>query len=85
MTDDPLDTRRHFSASSSSSSAAIWETALEDLQPFPNPDVAIKNALKYLSNAEDWYVCDGKPFYCKALGEWGTSNTWKFIGNRIYN
>ncbi|XP_074631934.1 TOG array regulator of axonemal microtubules protein 1-like isoform X2 [Acropora palmata] len=61
VTDDPSEMRRHYAASAGSSTASqCWEVRLDDLQPFNNPDNALRDALKYLANTEDWEMkCEG--------------------------
>jgi len=54
VTDDPSEIRRHYAASTGSNAAQCWEVGLEDLQPFNNPDSALREAIKYLANTEDW-------------------------------
>lgn len=54
VTDDPSEIRRHYAASAGSTAAQCWEVGLEDLQPFNNPDSALREAIKYLANTEDW-------------------------------
>ena len=54
VTDDPSEIRRHYAASAGSTAAQCWEVGLEDLQPFSNPDSALRDAIKYLANTEDW-------------------------------
>ena len=55
VTDDPSEIRLHYAASAGSSNASqCWEVSLDDLQPFNNPDIALRDALKYLANTEDW-------------------------------
>lgn len=54
VTDDPSENRRHYAASAGSIAAQCWEVGLEDLQPFNNPDSALREAIKYLANTEDW-------------------------------
>ena len=53
-TDDPQEQRRHYAASAGTTSSQCWEVGLDDLQPFGNPDSALREALKYLANTEDW-------------------------------
>lgn len=61
VTDDPSEIRLHYAASAGSSNASqCWEVSLDDLQPFNNPDIALRDALKYLANTEDWEIkCEG--------------------------
>ena len=54
VTDDPSEIRRHHAASAGSTSAQCWEISLDDLQPFNNPENAMREAMKYLANTEDW-------------------------------
>ena len=56
VTDDPSELRRHYvaSAGSSSTAAQCWEVSLDELQPFNNPENALRDSLKYLANTEDW-------------------------------
>lgn len=56
VTDDPSEIRRHYAASAGSTAAQCWEVSLDDLQPFSNPDNALRDALKCLANTEDWWV-----------------------------
>ncbi|RMX50084.1 hypothetical protein pdam_00002933 [Pocillopora damicornis] len=60
VTDDPSEIRRHHAASAGSTSAQCWEISLDDLQPFNNPENALREAMKYLANTEDWEMkCEG--------------------------
>lgn len=60
VTDDPSEIRRHYAASAGSTAAQCWEVSLDDLQPFSNPDNALRDALKCLANTEDWEKkCEG--------------------------
>ncbi|KAJ7379834.1 hypothetical protein OS493_012583 [Desmophyllum pertusum] len=60
VTDDPSEIRRHYVASAGSTASQCWEVSLEDLQPFNNPDNALREAFKYLANTEDWELkCEG--------------------------
>ncbi|KAL9952340.1 hypothetical protein ACROYT_G039583 [Oculina patagonica] len=60
VTDDPSEIRRNYAASAGSTASQCWEVSLEDLQPFNNPDSALREALKYLANTEDWEMkCEG--------------------------
>lgn len=54
VTDDPSEIRRHYAASTGSTAAQCWEVGIEDLQPFNNPDSALREVIKFLANTEDW-------------------------------
>ena len=53
QTESSSDSRRQHVASAGSS-AQCWEISLDELASFNNAELAIKDALKYLANTEDW-------------------------------